>query len=943
MVELNRWYQRTTEDPVVGAHAFAAAGVLTAARWNPRSQPSENVLARALSRASAGGHVVPWAYPKAFAVNPSRNITDRQLADTWKDAVRHSREVTTPARLAVDASSLSKARGRQIALGVLTETGEELTGPWLRKGLDEFAISAISFAAKGEPRSHDWGWPLRVGMGRTGSRLANKIRSVPAASEWEFLRVEPRAQAGDVVILSGSEFLKFEEPSDQQVGMALVFRPLSDPIGGGDAMVRRAIAGGLATPFALIEIDGQQIPDLTNAFTFAVSHNKPLDEAVFTAYRQTAKPGVVTPPILIAPGPHIDEALGAVRIENRMRELADQIDQLPADIDLGKPPESTKSLGLKRGSRTAAEYRADLEPALNAGDVDQEMAAAIRELSGVLSAAPEAPAPQPARPGERQGGPQTEEEASRPAAEVAPSFYFALEGGQARCDEVAWGRPFDLVFNYAVPPPELLATIKGSPLQPLLETNTTLRIDIVARGGLTVSDNVVGREVSFEGGEMVGDPPRFHLRAPTKISASKTEKPGVDVTFSIDRESIYKFPLDIRLVDRLSEGPCPKITVDLDLVRDRQPRRAIVFINLEGGPWRIHWNIEGDEPASLARLTTVVNSDGLDKAYQKNILGDLKDIAEKEIWNSVTDKLELPPDAEVAAEDCMQKAMAAGWKLYDHLQSDTVFQELLEAIERLPCGSKISIHSNRTVFPWELMYPLFYDKGSQKENYKPERFWGARFQFETLLTGQSNSDGKLPTRHQQPGKLRISMGMNSSIDEDWKDHETRPVCLQKAYCDTKLEGLGKYFERYEEIIELFHKSDPSSLIYFFCHGSESELVFGEENETIEASSVRVDRYFPGWPIVFLNACEAGDIAPLSFYSFRTKFRSKRAFGIVAPSFPIPTMFAARYANMFFDRYLMREPVGEIVYNMRQELLEKKNPLGLWYSLQCPLDVKAPVL
>jgi hypothetical protein len=41
------------------------------------------------------------------------------------------------------------------------------------------------------------------------------------------------------------------------------------------------------------------------------------------------------------------------------------------------------------------------------------------------------------------------------------------------------------------------------------------------------------------------------------------------------------------------------------------------------------------------------------------------------------------------------------------------------------------------------------------------------------------------------------------------------------------------------------------------------------------------------------------------------------------------------------RYTDHQPIGQALFSLRRELLARNNPLGLWYSLQCPLDVKAP--
>jgi hypothetical protein len=241
-------------------------------------------------------------------------------------------------------------------------------------------------------------------------------------------------------------------------------------------------------------------------------------------------------------------------------------------------------------------------------------------------------------------------------------------------------------------------------------------------------------------------------------------------------------------------------------------------------------------------------------------------------------------------------------------------------------------------FPWELLYPKHYSNG--RGVYDPKLFWGYRFQIESLLFPDSD-DEKLPEKRQQEGRLFVSLGVNKAIDEDWTEH--RPVEFHKKYCAVRLKHCHEYLTEYERILDIFTKPHAASLIYFYCHGTEDELIFDEAQESLTPDSVDLagGRY-PGWPIIFLNACSAGDISPLSFFSFRTEFRRKGAAGLIAPSFPIPTLFAAVFAKHVLHQYAARRPIGEILLDVRGDLLAKENPLGLWYSLQCPLDIIAPV-
>lgn len=523
------------------------------------------------------------------------------------------------------------------------------------------------------------------------------------------------------------------------------------------------------------------------------------------------------------------------------------------------------------------------------------------------------------------------------------TFFFELGDG-AEGDEAKWGATFDLAFKYEAPPPVTLAKVEADKLKRLAESGGTLRID-VNPAGLELADGIAARVVKFQNGEMIGKA-NFRLQAPAKGTGEPPSPCGVSVTFSIDRRPIYDFFLPIRLVDALSHGPYPDVKLKLDLTdltpsAAAKPRKALVFIS-GVDKWRAHWTIEGDslDPAEPEDLT-VVTPATLQAAYEADILNDLKAIANKPVWKSITETLELPDSPEIkdAARTCMRKAMTAGWKLYDHLAQDPVFKKLLTQLDALPDRSRITFKTEAAAFPWELLYPLQYNNGYPKKNENPKKLWGARFHIESLLITRQEAE-KLPAEPQQPGKINVGMAVNKSIDEKWQGTPA-PVQLHKDYFEKALKDRGGYFDSYGDILRMFRESYDASLIYFFCHGSANKLLFDNVNDAVTAASVFTDDTYPGWPVIFLNACEAGDIFPLSFYNFRTKFRAKKAFGLIAPSFPIPTLFAAVFARTVLDKYAAHRPVGEILFDLRRQLLQRDNPLGLWYSLQCPMEVQAP--
>jgi hypothetical protein len=59
----------------------------------------------------------------------------------------------------------------------------------------------------------------------------------------------------------------------------------------------------------------------------------------------------------------------------------------------------------------------------------------------------------------------------------------------------------------------------------------------------------------------------------------------------------------------------------------------------------------------------------------------------------------------------------------------------------------------------------------------------------------------------------------------------------------------------------------------------------------------------------------------------------------------PLLFAIKWADAFFDRFLYGTPVGETVLELRRDFVgDHGNPLGLIYAVHCDADTQiAPAL
>ena len=97
---------------------------------------------------------------------------------------------------------------------------------------------------------------------------------------------------------------------------------------------------------------------------------------------------------------------------------------------------------------------------------------------------------------------------------------------------------------------------------------------------------------------------------------------------------------------------------------------------------------------------------------------------------------------------------------------------------------------------------------------------------------------------------------------------------------------------------------------------------------------------PGNPLVFINACESGKMSPAFYDGFVPYFMAKGARGVVGTECKTPALFAAVWAERFFERFLDGETLGDTFLALRREFLEQHgNPLGLMYAVHCDGDTQ----
>ncbi|GAA1912648.1 hypothetical protein GCM10009775_01530 [Microbacterium aoyamense] len=276
-------------------------------------------------------------------------------------------------------------------------------------------------------------------------------------------------------------------------------------------------------------------------------------------------------------------------------------------------------------------------------------------------------------------------------------------------------------------------------------------------------------------------------------------------------------------------------------------------------------------------------------------------------------------------------ALVAAW-LRDELSADV---------------ATLQVVSKGFPVPWPLMYlaerfdaaPLSWDN-----------FIGMRHVVEQIPLEWFDQAPPAPTIESAPD-LAVRALYNDGIDAQMPSH---PVAAQRTYW----EGRGVALTEGTTVDELksaaLAPTSTDKVLYLYCHAVakkdplDSHLILSGE-QSITLGQLRVfaspqDR-LPSHPLVFLNACESGELSANFYAGFVPYFLAKGARGVIGTECKTPGLFASEWAKAFFDELFAGKTLGTVVLELRRRFLEQhRNPYGLLYGVHCDVDtVVAPAL
>jgi hypothetical protein len=335
------------------------------------------------------------------------------------------------------------------------------------------------------------------------------------------------------------------------------------------------------------------------------------------------------------------------------------------------------------------------------------------------------------------------------------------------------------------------------------------------------------------------------------------------------------------------------------------------------------------------------------------------------IWAGMADPLaDAAGDiARQRFQECMERTVEEGSTLYAGLGSNGL-DEILKRLDAMPDGSHLRVLTDCAFLPWEILFPEEFSRVAREATGAPspdgKRLWGYRFSTECnmLEAGESGINwGPLFKAHAS-GPPFVSLNLDVTIEQPLlaANRKFLPIQHHKDFCahyltDTK---AGAIYDSAQSIFgQLFSNDQQATFLYLYCHGRNTVpyAVGGDEMLKLDDSKYVRPRDLNGYhneyyraPIVFLNSCTSGQPSPLSFSSFHAAFRRKKALGLIGTAIEIPITFGAAFGcELLRWHYVEGMTLGKAIWKLRRELVEKGNPLGLFYSLQCPADVTPPGL
>ncbi|MGK3952826.1 CHAT domain-containing protein [Microbacterium sp. I2] len=308
--------------------------------------------------------------------------------------------------------------------------------------------------------------------------------------------------------------------------------------------------------------------------------------------------------------------------------------------------------------------------------------------------------------------------------------------------------------------------------------------------------------------------------------------------------------------------------------------------------------------------------------------------------------LDIPADLGTAA---LQKLAFEGFRLFQAIFAGPTASAQLKAIGRwlqetlAEETTTLQVVSSGFPVPWALMYltPRFDATALSWDD-----FIGMRHVVEQIPMTEIDVVPPAPTITSTP-ELSVRVIYNEGIDDSMP---SRPIAAQRAYWAERGVAVTEGTRADDFITRALGADASDKVLYLYCHAvaasadpDDSHLILsGKESVTLGQLSVfaPIEDALRGRPLVFLNACESGELTPAFYDGFVPYFLAKGARGVIGTECKTPGLFASEWSKAFFDELFAGKALGEVVLELRRRFLAThNNPLGLLYGVHCDADTR----
>ncbi len=276
---------------------------------------------------------------------------------------------------------------------------------------------------------------------------------------------------------------------------------------------------------------------------------------------------------------------------------------------------------------------------------------------------------------------------------------------------------------------------------------------------------------------------------------------------------------------------------------------------------------------------------------------------------------------------CRQQLVKlAGWGMnaYKRLFKDPRARQVMAGRMRM-MGNALpepTFRSERVLFPWEVLY-----EGNDYLDGDPEMFWGLRYAPARILDPEKDVS-EYPWEQAFPQDMLFCLHHLLRYSHELEQPEIERLIVYsqlKGYFSLLGPGCGfTALDSSRPIGEIFIKYldlAKHNMVHFACHCKEGvhgdtllfSLMEGGKEIEVKAHIIELETYafdriqgrFQRQPLVFLNACQsvggADDLRRT--FNLPKMFIERGAAAVVATACPVPDLFAASFARVFYEFFL----------------------------------------